>query len=75
MVSYVYGFVNDPEIVTVVITWEDQGEQAVEVTPAANPGGSYLALRAGDIHLEKITGLDAAGKELTSFQIQLAPGK
>ncbi|HSI67680.1 MAG TPA: hypothetical protein VK947_09710 [Planococcus sp. (in: firmicutes)] len=47
--STVYGFVRDPQISKVVVTWEDGQIQPVEVQ-----GSTYLAAREGGFNMKKI---------------------
>lgn len=55
--SYVYGYVNDPEIATMDIVWEDEQANQVDVT-----NGTYLFTREGNHGGVVITGLDEQGE-------------
>jgi hypothetical protein len=65
------GFVNQEDIQTVKVTWQDGETQQVEVV-----NGTYLAARAGSQEIEKIEGLDASGQVVYTHTPPVpAPGK
>jgi len=65
------GFVNQEDIRTVKVTWQDGETQQVDVI-----NGTYLAARAGSQEIEKIEGLDASGQVVyTHTPPEPAPGK
>ena len=69
--SYTYGLVYDPKIVTIQVTWSDEPVQTVEVV-----NGSYLAVRSDFVSYQQVRGLDAEGAILfASPAIEVAPGK
>ena len=67
----VNGFVNQEDIQSVKVTWQDGETQQVEVV-----NGTYLAARVGSQEIEKIEGLDASGGLVyTHTPPEPAPGK
>jgi hypothetical protein len=65
------GFVNQEDILTVKVTWQDGETQQVEVV-----NSTYLAARTGSQEIEKIEGLDASGGVVyTHTPPEPAPGK
>ncbi|HEX6302705.1 MAG TPA: hypothetical protein VFZ76_00835 [Anaerolineales bacterium] len=65
------GFVYQPEIVSVEVTWEDGETQTVDVV-----NGAYLALRSGIQDVTQIRALDAGGEVVYEYESPAAaPGK
>lgn len=65
------GFVYQPEIVSLEVSWEDGETQTVDVV-----NGAYLALRSGIQEVTQIRALDAAGEVVYAYKSPApAPGK
>ena len=65
------GFVYQPEIASLEVTWEDGETQMIEVV-----NGAYLALRSGRQELAQIKALDADGEVVYTYESPApAPGK
>ncbi len=69
--SDVNGLLYDPDLVSIEILWDDG-----EVQQALVSNGSYLAVRQGTHQVETITGRDAGGEVLSTWEHpQSIPGK
>jgi len=68
--SQVYGKVNNPEIVKVRITWNDDTADEVEVI-----NSTFVAYRFGMFNQRMVEGLNEQGEVVYSFAPQIAPGK
>jgi hypothetical protein len=66
-----YGLVNDKEIKSVEVRWNDEMVQSEEVI-----NDSFLAIRKGKSGMSNVTGFDADGNVIYSFEApEPAPGK
>ena len=68
--SEVHGFVNNPEITMVRVTWND--DQANETAVVNN---TFVAFRVGMFDMKNVEGLSEGGEVLYTFTFQNAPGK
>jgi hypothetical protein len=69
--SHAMGFVRDPSITSVEVTWDDGQVQKVPVV-----NGSYLAWREGLATPAQVLGLDSQDQVIyTSASLLIAPGK
>jgi len=68
--SYAYGLVNQDSVVKVRVIWADGQQQEVSVV-----NSSYLAVRAGEVHAEKVEGLNVNGDLVYGNDPAPAPGK
>jgi hypothetical protein len=68
--SEVHGFVNNPEITKVQVTWND--DQADE---AAVVNNTFVAYRIGKYDMKHVEGLSESGETIYTFTFEIAPGK
>lgn len=68
--SAVYGAVNQEDIASVQILWNDDQQQEVPVVNA-----SYLAFRDGEFDYQTVKALDSDGQVVYEYSPQIAPGK
>ncbi len=68
--SSVEGEVNQNDIVTIQVSWNDG---KVDTVPVVN--GTYFTIRRGQFQMAKVDGLNEAGEVLYTSQPQAAPGK
>lgn len=70
--SYTYGLVNPTEtgetIVKVRVTWDDGQQQEAGIV-----SGSYIAVRAGSFHFQKLEGFNANGVIVHTIDIPNSP--
>ncbi len=59
--SHVAGMVNQKDITKVRVTWNDGGQQEVNVI-----NSSYITVRAGSLNFQKVEGLNADGEVVFS---------
>lgn len=68
--SQAYGWVTNPEIVKVRVTWNDGQQEELSVTDS-----TFVAFRFGLLTLQNLEGLNENGQAIYSYNTQAAPEK